>query len=142
MPKISQKIESKSNFKLWKIFHARIYDFWESKCHFICSKDVFIRCGYTANICSVSRVYVHKPMYTCMWSRLWDLENEIDFLVVLYFCFIKRHVETVTFLPKLVHFFQMVKYLFFSRYNEYTHLSVVYTDAQARIWKLIDRNYF
>ena len=68
----------------------------------------------TANICSVSRVYVHKPMYTCMWSRLWDLENEIDFLVVLYFCFIKRHVETVTFLPKLVNpFFQMVKYLFF-----------------------------
>ena len=84
----------------------------------------------TANICSVSRVYVHKPMYTCMWSRLWDLENEIDFLVVLYFCFIKRHVETVTFLPKLVNpFFQMVKYLFFSRYNEYTHLSVVYTRA-------------
>ena len=130
MPKISQKIESKSNFKLWKIFHARINMTFESQNVILYVPRMFLSDVDTANICSVSRVYVHKPMYTCMWSRLWDLENEIDFLVVLYFCFIKRHVETVTFLPKLVNpFFQMVKYLFFSRYNEYTHLSVVYTRA-------------
>ena len=59
----------------------------------------------------VDHVFMCAQTYVYMYvdRRLWDLENEIDFLVVLYFCFIKRHVETVTFLPKLVHFFQMVK---------------------------------
>ena len=67
----------------------------------------------------VDHVFMCAQTYVYMYvdRRLWDLENEIDFLVVLYFCFIKRHVETVTFLPKLVHFFKWLKYLFFSRYR-------------------------
>ena len=121
MPKISQKIESKSNFKLFENFprqkNFRILKFFsKSKCHFICSKDVFIRCGVIhrrEHMFGIYHVCTHKAsktiMYTCMWTyecRMWEVENEIDFLVVLYFCFIKRHVETVTFFPKLPFFWK------------------------------------
>ena len=82
-------------------------------------------------ICAQTYVY----MYLCGECRLWDLENEIDFLVVLYFCFIKRHVETVTFLPKLVNpFFKWLNISFFLDITNIPKLrTCLYIHVQARI---------
>ena len=93
---------------------------------------------YHVFMCAQTYVYMYVD------RRLWDLENEIDFLVVLYFCFIKRHVETVTFLPKLVNpFFQMVKYLFFlDLTNICTSLYIYSGVRKLEFDKLIDKLFF
>ena len=130
MPKISQKIESKSNFKLFENFprqkNFRILKFLTQNVILYVPRMFLSDVGWytAANICSVYITCVHtklvKPLcihvcgrtnrnYMYIVCRMWEVENEIDFLVVLYFCFIKRHVETVTFFPKLPFFWKMVK---------------------------------
>jgi len=78
--------------------------------------------------CLCAQTYVYMYVESIVGSRK---RNRFSRGAIFLFYKAPRRNRYVP--PKTGPFFQMVKYLFFSRYNEYTHLSVVYTDAQARI---------
>ena len=121
MPKISQKIESKSNFKLWKIFHARINMTFESQNVILyVPRMFFIRCGWYRHehmFEMITCLYVHKPMYTCMESIVGSRKRN-RFSRGAIFLFYKAPRRNRYVPPKTGPFFQMVKIsLFFSRYR-------------------------